>query len=343
MRISNQGVQTSFKSLLHQDREGFVNDSSFFRDYKTLKAATDEIKKEFPEGAEILDYACSNGEETISLKCLLDDPAYKIIGYDCSTDALKLAKRGVYTVFSNWYDSYLLGSGGYSPYTAVKDPYLPSPKEQYMLRGRFNKIMDEVPCRSEYLSINNKSNFHALKYAKKYFQEKYFKIKDTFKQQIDIRRGNILNITERRTEKPVAAVFFRNALYHLCDNNIDEVIFNNSFMNLSVNRKAILKDLVDKIHEALDKNGIFVIGTHIKDHIFWIDKFTEEKNRVKLKDTPFMKDSKFVHMHGDSLCARISPLVEALTDGGRFVPIAYSKVSEFWNSIDVPTVWKKIR
>ena len=28
--------------------------------------------------------------------------------------------------------------------------------------------MDEVPCRSEYLSLNNKSNFHALKYAKKY-------------------------------------------------------------------------------------------------------------------------------------------------------------------------------
>lgn len=343
MKLANMRTKTSFKSLLHQDKAGFVNDSSFFRDYKTLKIATDEIKKEFPEGAEILDYACSNGEETISLKCFLDDPVYKIIGYDCSTDALKLAKRGVYTVFSNWYDSYLIQNNAYPPYCAIPDPYLPTQKEQVLLKEKFNKILEGIPFSSDYKDINNKSSFYSLKYDKRYFKEKYYKIREEFKPHIDIRRGNILNITELRTEKPVGAVFFRNAIYHLCENNIDEVVFQNSAVNININRKSILKDLVDRIHKVLDKNGLFVIGAHIKDHIFWADKFTESTNKIKLQDTPFMKGSKFAKDCKDVICTKVSPLIEALTEDGRFVPIGYSKVSEFWNSISVPTVWKKIR
>lgn len=345
MRIQNSNLQkqTFFKGLLHQDKTGFVNDSSFFRDYQTLKQATEYIKEQFPQGAEILDYACSNGEETISLKCLLDDFDYKIIGYDCSTDALKLARKGVYTVFSHWDDSYLIKEDIYD--NLIANSELPSKKEQSILREKFNRVMREISYNPRYSDINNKSCFASFKDNNKLFQEKFFEVRNKYKPDIDIRRGNILNIINRRSEKPVAAVFFRNALYHLCENNITEVVFNKAKINTDIDRKAILKDLVDRVHQHLDKNGIFVLGVHVKDHLFWADKYTSPDNTIKLKDTGFFKNSVFTKNSREEalngLCTKISPLVEALTD--RFIPIGFSKSRELYKSMSVPTIWKKVR
>ena len=110
MRIGSiQSYNPKFSGLLHVDSSnGNINDSWFYRDTATLKNAVENLKNDFPKGAEVLDFACSSGEEMISLKTLLEDAKYNIIGYDTSAEALKLGKKGVYTLFSQWYDSYLL-------------------------------------------------------------------------------------------------------------------------------------------------------------------------------------------------------------------------------------------
>ncbi len=344
MRIHNPSEaksRISFNGLLHVDRKnGNINDSWFFRDYPTLQVATEHIKSTFPNGAEVLDYACSNGEELISLKSLLDDPKYKIIGYDCSNDALKLANRGVYTLFSNWYDSYLMQS---HTIEEINDNLLPPPEIQRFLRQKFHTIMEPIDARPEYKSINNKANFVSLKRGYKDFREDFYRIKQCYKDQIDIRRGDIMNIATRRTDKPVGAVFFRNAIYQLCENNIDEGLFNLEPINMSINRRNILKELVNNIHSVLEENGLFVIGTHIKEHLFWADGSMKFFDTESITESKFFKNSKYTHLKPEALCAKLSPLVECLTKGDKFIPIGFSNVSDFWGGLKIPTVWRKIR
>ena len=166
--------QPAFKGLMRLDPKTYAPlDSWFFRDYNTLKAAADEIKYTFPQGAEVLDYACSNGEETISLKALLPDTRYKIIGYDTSESALKLARRGIYTVFSHWHDSFLLPDSS------------PNRIERSLKSGFYN-IMEETGPDAGDLFINNKKTYFMLKKGLPGFVERFFRISPEMKEEIDI-------------------------------------------------------------------------------------------------------------------------------------------------------------
>lgn len=335
--------KTSFGGLLHIDKKTEnINDSWFFRDYPTLSTATEHLKKAFPKGGEILDYACSNGEEVISLNCLLDDPKFKIIGYDCSNDALRLGNRGVYTLFANWYDSYLMQNQKIDLTCNESDSTLPDSKTQTILHKKFHQMMQKTDPLPEYKDINNKSNFN---YLRRFYnlQEEFYIPKPTLKKRIDLRRGDIKNITQRRTDMPVIAVFFRNALYQLCENNIDEGLFNQKPINTNINRREIIKELVNNIHKVLEKDGIFIIGTHIKEHLFWADNSMKQSSVEKLSNNKFFVNSKYNYLKPEALCAKISPLVKALVDGGRFVPIGFSNVSDVWGSLKIPTIWKKIK
>lgn len=328
--------QPVFKGLLYVDsRTGMPIDSWFYRDTKTLKSAVTEIKTTFPSGAEIWDFACSNGEETISVKSLLEDSKYKIIGYDSSTSALMLANKGIYTVFSNWYDSFLLPNNEPEGFEKV-------------LKNKFYQIMEETFPSEIERYINNKSTYFDIKKFYRDFIEKYFRINPERRDEIDIRRGNINLIDNYRNQDKVGAIFFRNALYQMTGNDLNETIDQKKyFAHFPVNNKReIIENFVDKIHSKLETGGVFVIGDHIKDHLFLADKNLPDCEVILFKDTPFFDAGNRKHLYEANLkLFKESPLKKALEKGKRFIPIGFSKT---WldyggSKLDVATVWKKVR
>lgn len=331
-----QVKQPSFTGLMRLDPKTYAPlDSWFFRDYTTLKSAADEIKYSFPQGAEVLDYACSNGEETISLKALLPDEKYKIIGYDTSESALKLAKRGVYTVFSHWHDSFLLPEA------------FPNRVEQQLKNG-FYRIMEETLPEPQDVLINNKKSYFNLKKGLPGFIESFFRITPDKKEEIDIRRGSIGNLAKYRsqTSKPLGAVFFRNALYQICGNDLNETLEQRKISQFSYDKKAIIANFVDDLYHKIDRGGIFVIGDHIKDHLFLADKNTPEKEKLFFKDCPFFnpKDSRHIKAAYVEVFKE-SPLKTELEKANRFTPIGYSTTHLVagGKKLTVPTIWKILK
>ena len=326
--------QPSFQGLLHIDPQTKVPlDSWFFRDINTITTATQEVKKEFPNGTNILDFACSNGEEMISLKALLPEKEYKLIGYDSSSSALKLARKGLYTIFSHWYDSFLL-------------PQERANGIQQKLKNNFYNIMEETVPEDKYPLINNKTCYFRIKNSIPNFQEKFFKIKASYANDIDIRSGNIMNLDEFRI-KNIGAIFFRNALYQMTGNDLNERIEQRKFLETpNVNKKELIEKFVDKIHKKLEKGGVFVIGNHIKDHVFLADQNTPEEETIKFFNTEFFDKDNHLHKQASELrLYKKSPLVSALEKGKRFIPIGYSTTHLEYGGvkIKIPTVWKKIK
>ena len=335
-KTTKQPKTPAFKGLLYIDpKTKMPLDSWFYRDYDTLEAANYEIEKTFPNGAEIWDFACANAEETISEKTLLENPKYKLIGYDSSTSAIKLAKKGIYTVFSNWYDSFLL-------------PDSTQDNKELYLKDKFYNIMEEIEPPETERHINNKADYFNIKKFYHSFQEKYFQVKPQRRKEIDIRTGNINRIENYRNNDKIGAVFFRNALYQMTGNDLNETIDQKKyFAHFPVNNKReIIENFVDKIHSKLETGGVFVIGDHIKDHLFLADKNLPDCEVILFKDTPFFDAGNRKHLYEANLkLFKESPLKRALEKGKRFIPIGFSKT---WldyggSKLDVATVWKKVR
>lgn len=333
-KIISQKPQPSFEGLLSCDpKTGCPIDSWFFRDYETLSTAAKEIKTAFPNGTRILDFACSNGEEMISLKALLPEKHYNIIGYDTSEHALKLAKKGVYTVFSNWYDSFLL------PDCAPKG-------EEAYLQKAFHFIMkqDTPPVQDRF--INNKVSFLNVKNYIPNFKELFFKVRDNYVESIDIRRGDIRNLGNNRTLN-TGAIFFRNAFYQICGNDLSERLKGKGdFEILNVDKLKAASELADRVYNKLEKGGIFVIGDHIKDHLFVADRFAPNEDVIRFRDTVFYNPELVKHRaNADMKVYKKSPLAAALEKDGRFSPIGFSTTFLEHGDIKlkVPTIWKRLK
>lgn len=341
--LKNKQVQNiNFGGILHIDRKsGEVNDGWFNRDCQTLQTASNEIRTNFPNGADVLIYGCSNGEENISLKIYLPESQYRIIGYDTSASVLRLGKRGVYSVFSGWYDSYLL------PFVSnreIKGKYPEEYENLLRFRKSFHDIMYEVPACSGYSDINNKTAYIGLKNSYSNFVERYYRLKSDFQSHVDLRLGNFLNVGQVRKERPVGGIFFRNALYHLSNNNVNEVIDFDLPVGKCENKISLMENLVNGVYKTLDDGGIFVIGNHIKEHLFLADKKAPKKNIVNFCDTPFYVELNANHRkHMLLKCFKDSPLIQALLKDGRFEPIKFSNVTTYNCNVKVPVIFKKVR
>lgn len=334
--------KVNFGGLLHVDpRTGNINDSWFNRDRETLKIAAGEIKTNFPNGADVLIYGCSTGEENISFNMLLPDSRYRTIGYDTSADALRIGKRGVYTVFSGWYDSYLLPCVSKSQ---MKQHYPTEYQELLQLREKFRDMMYEVPACKEYKDINNKSAFMNLKYTNPNFVEKFYHLKKEHQSQMDLRLGNFMNVGQVRKERPVGGIFFRNGIYHLFNNNINEIFDYNAPAGIFRNKSLFMEHLINGVYKTLDDGGIFVLGNHIKEHLFLADETTPKENIVNFCDTPFFVESNEKHQkHKFLKCYKESPLLQALLKDGRFEPIGFSDVTTYHCKVKVPVIFRKVR
>ena len=308
----------SFSSLKLKNDENNYSDTSFYRDIETLVCAAELLKNTFPKGTDILDFACSNGEEAISLYSLLNNKngKYKIHCYDTSDKAVELGKKGIYTIFyPRSYDYNLLPD--------LDTSYNPNADK---IKSCFYSIMEETQ-KPKY-EIND-VNF--INYLERFpqFKIRYYKLKDEYKNTIEINKGNINNIDKILPNKKVGAVLFRNAMYietgnlFVCEYNLNE--------DLDINKKEIIEKIVDKVYDKLLPGGLFILGDVEKEHIYIAD------NHVKDKDKVFVRN----------YCTCIyknSPLWEALSKDDRFEPVLYKKV-DYPNILDelekVPTIWRK--
>ena len=328
MRITNNFIYrntpsfTSYNKL--NPKTNLSVSTSFYHDYPALQKAVDIIEKEFPHGTDILIYAGSNGEEAISVDSMLKHPEkYHISSIDPFKEAIDYANRAYYGVHALDDDGFLINTMG--------NPLTP---EQYELRSKFYKNVDEIPRPKK--DLNNlqdeifKINMPGIE------MEKYYKLKPDVKQRIKFVRGDIRNIKSFpvQTENgKVGAVFFRNALYHLTQNDLTGILKCGDKPNMNINKTEILKNLARDIDNKLDIGGIFVMGNHTQEHFYIADGYTPPENSVLFDAKRNIRLMTF------------PPHVKAFLDLGNFEPVFEEAIRDFTGqtSLTLPIIWKKIK
>lgn len=316
-----KGNQISFGTLKRCTVNGNILDTWFFRKLETLKAVKKHIHGAFPEGTTILHCAGSAGQEAYTDAMMLNNPMYKIISLDIDPEALELAKLNNHSIVPTAEDGFLIhNSKNLTP-------------EQQNLQGIFKKFFKEIQKPEK--PLNNR--FY-------YKDEKFFKASDEINKRVEfanVDEGNVLDIDKFRPEEKVGAVYFRNGTYFLSKNNVLEVIHDTSDPNL-VNIDALGK-MVEKVHSRLEDNGIFVLGSNAKEHLYLAPEGTLNSSVTQLKDTSLYNNlDKYSREYIKNMAFyNKSPLETALEKDGKFAPV-------FWDSVDlfpeikVATVWKKV-
>ena len=300
--------------------ENLFIDTAFYRDLPTLLGFTKLMQEQFPDGADIMDFACSNGEEAISLYSLLNDkdaPKYKIHCYDTSDKAIELARNNIYSVNNyNHYDYFLL--------------YSNNDKLKSDVRRCFNDLMEEI-SRPD-INLNDERYVEYLKTISVYFNEKYYKVKDQYKHNFKFEKGDIRNILNIEPDKQVGAVFFRNALYHITNNHVFDNVYDKQTIDRiwNTDKYAAIQGVLDKVYEKLLLGGFLVQSNDEKDHIYQADKYTP-------KEEIFFDERSMEYL-------RIkSPLLKALKKDGKFVPVCSTKCeTSSMGDLTVYTVWQKV-
>ncbi len=320
----------SFGSLLRASPGRYITTSSFYRDSKALLCVADNLQHSFPRGATVLDYACSNGEEAISLFTMLNDRAkFSIIGVDPCRDVINLAKKGVHSVFSGYSDSFLLKNS-----RDITDC------QQRRLRDLFYSVMEPAPEPKKPLNFG--LFFIHLRDSMDDFIQRYVKIKDEFNGKLQFKIGNIKNINKVQTDGDVGAILFRNAFYHLMSDNTQDFFGKKIHYRFSetVDKDKVAARIIKKVGDKLSVGGTFSIGEHINDHIFLANRFVPENRTFNLSESPFY-NSDMTLVHDIKLMG--SPICHAMKEDGRFEIMQYSDVAYHNVSMRCPTVWKKIR
>lgn len=325
-----------------------VNDSSFMRNLDSLNFVADYLKKEFPNGTNIADFACSNGEETYSLGVLLydvnKDKKYKITGYDVSPKAINDAKKGFISLSSR-YDGYIkrvLVNNDYNNFDKQKEEQLLKLKENFnecfqklgwdwekfnLQHPRCSKKVTKLPGASGDAEIDLaivkciqlKNNF--VKDGN-YFTPK----KGIFDDVINFRIADIADIDKKLTYNKPGVIFFKNALYHLMYQMTEDKCL------VDFDIKPV-KELFDKIYSILPDNGLFVIGALNSDHLIGRNISAENCHKIN-------QDGKELTVYNTSL------VHQTLTKAG-FEPVFYEQAEKRTDKFIhgrpcLPSVWKKL-
>lgn len=317
----------SFTSI-SRFHDGHVLDTGFFRGLKTLKRSKDEIRKQFPQGTTIIHAAGSVGQEAISNAILFENSLYKFISLDIDTDAIKLARQRIHAVFNLGFDSFL-----------IEKEFKLSPEHKNLYR-KFRKYFDEIDTPP--INLNNSESYKNFS-DYECFEEKFFKLKDEYKNIVEFPNasyGDILDIDKFSPGEKVGAIYCRNALYHMTKNNCTEHILNGYEPN-KINTDAI-EQIVSKIHFKLEDNGFLILGNHAKEHLFILPKDSSNARGIKFINTSFYKQLEPYQKRKTKnlVFAAESPLEMALKLNGRFKPVFWDSIDGF-PEIEMPTIWQK--
>jgi len=361
--INNQSKAThpsniSFQNLMRAAECNRLKlpDTFFYRDYPAQIAAANSMQKNFKKNAMVIIASCSNGEELWSQLSLFKNPKeWKFLGVDIEKKLIELANKMVYSVDNFGVDSFLM-----NPKNSCSEP-------ENNLFQLFHKVFKYG--KKPRFEINN-SETYACRRSSKSFKQEFFEVKDEYKSLAEFLVNNVNNIHEIDTGgRKVAGVAFRNAAYHDMENHLNEVI--SGYVDSApkdIDRQAIANNLINNIDKTVDKNGVFMLGNHEKDHIFLTDNFTSPSDVRKVGDLPdFQKCLKSYKdyiikyrqpkLHKEYLedwerVADIefyakSPIQSALERDKRFVPIFNSPVNFetdfFTEKYSMPTVWQKVK
>ena len=304
-----QGVYTpAFLGLMRIGENLKPATSFFFRDYEALMSATNMLRENFPNGATILDYGCSDGEEALSLYMLLGDDKkkFKITGIDTDEDIIRIANQGVYSIYRGSADRFLMPN-------MIKDP------TQEELAETFHKTMKHAKEPDE--PLNNSPKFYLTynRMSPKSRKQLFYRPRSGVLDNIEYKTGTICNLDREQTEGKIGAILFRNAFYQLMNSSDGEDLFIDDdmskiaekykdilaskeggkeliellFTRTSVEEKqAIADEIIDKAYGRLEIGGVFVLGNSENESIFFADDDTPDEDVVRFGDIPAVKERK---------------------------------------------------
>lgn len=295
----------------------FVHKTSFMRDFQILDFVQSDLRKNFPNGTHIADFACSQGQETHSIAMLLhdanQDKRFKITGFDIVPEAVNYAKRGL----------FILEPCGIERIFFENSP-LSEKKRVIALRKVFDEHFEEMKF------SQNQQNRHKLlqAFVAKNFPGNHAPIigskivlaKPEHTQGIiDFRVADIRKVKDVLQAQKTGAVFFQNALYHVINSGGDDVP-----------KIKPARDIFEQIHEILPDRGVLSLGCLPTDHL------QEEDSKCHLK-----------YQNGERMKVFDSSPIHNLLHQVGFEPIFYAKVNTdgiLANSapVAVPAVWRKI-
>lgn len=253
------------------------HETALFRDVASLEFVKNYLKETFPnkEKLKIIVGAASSGEESVTLSMLLDSLKKKaeILGFDLSENSVKQAKSRKYVLstptkvpegYTNLYDSAYISAYD-DAFLCFKQetPLTPKQKEYKKLFEDFFEQIETPDDKKPRISLGQKINNYILKrflkiYAGK-LENKYFKLKDDKALNCDFVKGDILELNKIVKEKEADVILFRNALYHL----VTDLINNNIHLPKPKEEAAsILEKVFKQIHKSLSKDGVFVLGAN---------------------------------------------------------------------------------
>ncbi|MDD3236604.1 MAG: hypothetical protein PHV37_00725 [Candidatus Gastranaerophilales bacterium] len=312
-----------------------IHETYFFRNIETMNFVSDFIKKNYPNGTNIAEFASSTGEEAYTLAMLLKDKnkdkKYKIFGYDISPKVVKNMDSHLYEITSNDMESFL-----------VSDSRMKSPEEK-SFRDIFHDSFEKIPKNwqlenaspafvSKLLKKLSKTDSEdeqrAIKYHLSYlnvppqykWNDYYVPKKDEFKDVISFEEKDISDVgTSFHLPKNTNILFFKNAFYHLMKDysGYDDLKDMSQVCNVCKN-----------INKELPKGGLMVIGALQRDH-----RYNNQAPRFIIqegKKIPVFDESNF---H------------QTLKDNG-FKPVFYEQIRDSMgntikNGVYLPSVWQK--
>lgn len=327
-KVVKTSQKPAFTGLLCTVAGNQIFDTGFFRGPKTMYAAADFCKMQFPHGTNILHLGGSNAEEAFSNAMLLDDPKYKIHSLDINPIAYHLAKNNVHSVFSHFFDSFLLRN------SAELNPV------QKMFKSKFEKYFE--PTYPPSSRFNNSETYMKMA-SSPGFVERYFSANSKGQALVELVRpeeSDIMNIDKFRPNLKVGVMYARNLFYYPSKNNVLEVIIKGEKKNtLSLHA---LERAINNAHKRIENRGFLVLGDSSKEHLYIaeegisepVKKFSEINMLVssRIKDNEEIQNLSFYET---------SPLEKMLSKDNKFRPV-------FWDAIDevpgmrVPMIWQKM-
>ena len=321
--ITQTNHKTTFTSYnKRSSKTGLSVSTSFYLDFPVLRKAVKIIEERFPSGADILVYAGSNGEEAYSINTLLKNPSrYKINSIDICKESIEYANRGVYGIHPLADDGFLIKEDK----TNADAPFL---------KKIFYKYFSEIN-KPDYNIDNLSDVIYNIRLGNEdLFPQKFFVPNAGIKQNIRFLEGDIRDISDFSLDSKqgkAGAVFFRNALYQLTKNDLRGVMEYGDMPDLIFNKEECLADLIDKVYNKLSIGGIFVMGSHLQEHLYIADKSVPDSKTIV---TDAARNIRYM---------AYPPHIKVLNKNGRFKPLFDYLIQGFGQNLKLPLIWQKIK
>lgn len=336
---SFKGYNDETRDVTSKNQQNWcLHETAFFRDIDTMEFAQKYITQNFPQGTNIADFGCSDGEEAYTLLMLLNkknkDKKYKVSGYDVSPKAIELAKTGPFKINYTFIEGFVISDVKCKDYNKKS------------LRELFFSCFEKIP--EKFFDINIGPIVETKKLIEQEIQKERNPIRLLNLKRLRTIFGHECDYTPRNTFVPksefandifepklgdisdiskivkpngeTGVVMFKNAWYHVLGTY-------ETFDNANI--KGAEK-IIQSAHNALPEKGLLVVGNLWKDHLY-----SDQKAHL------LFQNNKLIQVVDNT------PFHDLLRKNG-FVPVFYERIKDILlgeldkSKIHLPSVWRKI-